>query len=84
MGKLKNSTIKVPTIRGVIKGEYQFVNPRLETFTIEIPANMVAEFELTDIGSKEVKLNGKKASTAFGVIQLMPGINRIDLVVNSF
>jgi hypothetical protein len=56
----------------------------LETFTIEIPANMVAEFELTDIGSKEVKLNGKKASTAFGVIQLMPGINRIDLVVNSF
>lgn len=84
MGELKNSVIEVPTIKGVIKGEYQFVNNRLQVYTLQIPANMVAEFELMDTGGKEVKLNGAKASTAFGAIRLMPGTNRIELVVNSF
>ena len=84
MSKLKHSTIKVPTIRGTIEGEYRFVNRRRQTYTIEIPANMVAEFELVDTMGKEVKVNGEKVSTAFGSIRLMPGVNQIEMVINSF
>ncbi|MEM6376775.1 MAG: family 78 glycoside hydrolase catalytic domain, partial [Bacteroidota bacterium] len=84
MSTLKNSTITVPTIKGAIKGQYKFVNRRLQTYTIEIPANMVAEFELVDTTGKVVKLNGEAVSTAFGTIRLMPGINQIELVINSF
>lgn len=84
MSTLKNSTITVPTIKGVIKGQYNYVNRRRQTYTIEIPANMVAEFKLVDTKGKEVKLNGKSVSTAFGSIRLLPGLNKIDLVINSF
>ncbi len=84
MGQLKNSQIEVPTIRGTIKGAYKFINNRRQSYTLEIPANMVAEFELVDTRGKEVKVNGEKVSTAFGSIRLMPGVNQIELVVNSF
>ena len=84
MGTLKHSEIEVPTIKGVIKGKYLFVNNRRQTYTIELPANMVAEFALTGTGGREVKLNGEKTSTAFGTIRLLPGVNHIELVVNSF
>lgn len=84
MSTLKHSTITVPTIKGAIKGQYKFVNRRLQTYTIEIPANMVAEFELVETSGKVVKLNGEAVSTAFGSIRLMPGVNKIDLVINSF
>ena len=84
MGKLKNSVIEMPTIKGVIKGQYNFVSNRLQIYTIEVPANMVAEFIITDADGKVVKLNGKKVNTTFGSIRLLPGVNQIDLVVNSF
>ena len=84
MGTLKQSSIEVPTIKGNIKGEYKFVNARLQTYTIEIPANMVAEFEMDVPANKAIRLNGEKVSLAFGSIRLMPGIHRIELVVNSF
>ncbi|MEO0340587.1 MAG: hypothetical protein AAF242_15430, partial [Bacteroidota bacterium] len=60
------------------------VNRRLQRYTIEIPANMFAEFELTDTRGKVVKVNGEAVSTAFGSIRLSPGVNQIELVVNSF
>jgi hypothetical protein len=84
MSNLMHSAIEVPTIKGKIKGEFNYVNNRLETYTIELPANMVAEFEVVGAEGKEVKLNGEKVSLAFGSIRLMPGINEISLVVNSF
>ncbi len=84
MGNLKHSTIAVPTIRGTIKAEYRFVNKRLQTYTIEVPANMVAEFEVAGGKDQVVKLNGEAVSTAFGTVRLLPGINRIELVINSF
>ena len=84
MGSLKNAEIKVPTIRGKIKGLYKFVSNRLQRYTIEIPANMVAEFEVTDRRGKEVKLNGEKVNMAFGAVRLLPGVNHLELVVNSF
>ena len=84
MGGLKSSTIEVPTIKGNIKGSYQFVNRRLQRYTIDIPANMVAEFEISGASNQVFKLNGEAVSTAFGSIRLMPGRNQIELVVNSF
>jgi arylsulfatase A-like enzyme len=84
MSTLKNSSIKVPTIKGEIKASFEHVNSRLEKYRIEIPANMVAEFYLPKDNNKVVRLNGEKANTAFGSIRLLPGVNEIDLVLNSF
>ena len=84
MSTLKHSKIEVPTIKGNIKGEYNFINNRLQTYKIELPANMVGEFEVIGAAGKEVRLNGQKVSLAFGSIRLAPGINEISLIVNSF
>ncbi len=84
MSNLKNSAIEVPTIKGTIKANYTYKNPRLQMYTIEIPANMVAEFELNTSAGSIIKLNGKKINTVFGTIRLPPGKHEIDLVVNSF
>ncbi|MGB6150505.1 MAG: sulfatase-like hydrolase/transferase [Pricia sp.] len=84
MGTLKKSSIKTPTIKGPIIGEYEYVNARLQRYTIEIPANMVAEFSLGASSDKVMKLNGKKVNSAFGSIRLNPGRHEIELVVNSF
>ena len=83
-GESKNSSIEVPTIKGIIKGNYEYVSARLQKYTIEIPANLMAEFELTATDEKAIKLNGEIVSTVFGAIRLLPGVNRIEVVVNSF
>jgi len=84
MSDLKNSCIEVPTIKGTIKGNYQYKNPRLQVFEVEIPANMVAEFEIAPIPGKELMHNGNKVNAAFGSVSLTPGKHEIKLVINSF
>jgi hypothetical protein len=84
MGNLKSSTIETPTIKGTIKGEYEYVNDRLQRYTIEIPAKMVAEFEVPEVSGKVMKLDGFKVNPAFGSIRLTPGKHVIELVMNSF
>ncbi len=81
---LKNGSILVPTIRGTIKAAYEYVSDRLQKFTIGIPANMVAEFKINASKDNVIKLNGEIVSTAFGSIRLLPGVNQIELMVNSF
>jgi hypothetical protein len=84
MSTLKFSSIKVPTIRGEIIGDYKRVNNRLTRYEIELPANMVGEFISKFSPEVEVNLNGEKVNTAFGSIRLNPGINSIEIRVNSF
>ncbi|GBF20171.1 arylsulfatase [Arenibacter sp. NBRC 103722] len=84
MGDLKNSSIEVPTIKGTIKANYIYANPRLQIYTIEIPANMVAEFEMVPGAGKELMHNGKKVASAFGSVRLEPGKHEIRLMINSF
>jgi alpha-L-rhamnosidase len=84
MSDLKNSSIEVPTIKGTIKGDYEFKNKRLQVYTIEIPANMVAEFEIAPAPGEELMHNGKKVNSAFGSVRLDPGKHEIKLVINSF
>ena len=81
---LENSSVKVPTILGEIKAEYVKVHGRLKKYTVELPANMIAEFELNTSSDDVVTLNGKKVNMAFGSIRLVPGVNEISINVNSF
>ncbi len=84
MGSLKNSSIVVPTIKGQIKGDYKKVNNLLTQYFIELPANMVGEFTGDFKENVVVTVNGETVNLSFGTIRLNPGINEIELRVNSF
>ncbi len=84
MADLKNSAIEVPTLKGSIKANYEFKNPRLQVFRIEIPANMVADFIMAPSPGQELMHNSQKVNSAFKSIRLTPGKHEIELVVNSF
>ncbi|MEI6143701.1 MAG: sulfatase/phosphatase domain-containing protein, partial [Mariniphaga sp.] len=84
MGDLKFSTIKVPTIHGPVKGEYRKVNNRLKTYTIELPANTVGEFSVGSTIDEVFQLNGEKVNPSFQSIRLNPGVNHIEIKVNSY
>lgn len=84
MSKLKSSSIEVPTVRGTIKGKYTYNGARLQTYEIEIPGNMVAEFSLNNTEGKDFIHNGEKVPSAFEAIRLAPGKHTIQLKINSF
>ncbi|WP_299012502.1 sulfatase-like hydrolase/transferase [uncultured Polaribacter sp.] len=84
MSNLKNSAIEVPTVRGTIKAKYTYNGKRLQTYEIEIPGNMVAEFSLNGSEGKEFIHNGKSVPSAFKIVRLTPGKHTIQLKINSF
>ncbi|WP_282055868.1 sulfatase-like hydrolase/transferase [Maribacter luteus] len=84
MSNLKSSSIEVPTVRGTIKGKYTHNGPRLQTYIIEVPGNMVAEFSLNGLDGKDLIHNGQKVPSAFESIRLSPGEHTIQLKINSF
>lgn len=84
LADLKNSSIVVPTIKGQIKADYNKVNNRLSLYNIEIPASMVAEFQMDFPETAVVSLNGETVNLAFGTVRLNPGVNEIEIRVNSF
>jgi hypothetical protein len=84
LGKLKNSSITVPTIKGAINASYSFINARQQKYTIELPANTGGELVLPDTGEAEVTVNGNKVNPAFKTVRLEPGVNNVQIVINSF
>lgn len=84
MSVLQSSSIEVPTVLGTIKGKYIVIDARLQTYEIEIPGNMVAEFSLNNLAGKVLIHNGDKVPSAFKVIRLVPGKHTIQLKINSF
>ena len=84
LATLTNTSIVVPTIRGQIRGEYKKLNNRLSHYTIQIPANMVAEFVLDFPKTAVVSLNGETVNLTFGSVRLEPGVNEIEVRINSF
>ncbi|MGB3798644.1 MAG: sulfatase/phosphatase domain-containing protein, partial [Lewinella sp.] len=84
MSTLQHTTIEVPTLRGTIHGEYENVDPRLQVYRITLPGNMVAEFTLDVEENQALTLNGERVNPAFSTIRLEPGLNRIEVRVNSF
>jgi hypothetical protein len=84
MGALKNCSIVVPTIKGQIKAEFEKINNRLTNYSIELPANMVGEFSVKFSPEDVVSLNGEIVNTSFGSVRLEPGVNKIQVKINSF
>ena len=83
-GGLTETSIQVPTLRGPVKGSYTHVSDRHQEYTIELPANTVGEFHLAPNADQTVQLNGEPVNLAFDAIQLNPGVNVIEVDVNSF
>lgn len=77
MASLKNSSIVVPTVKGQIKGVYERVDNQISKYSIEIPANMLAEFIMDFPRTAEVTLNGEVQNIERGRISLNPGVNSI-------
>ncbi|WP_044209230.1 sulfatase-like hydrolase/transferase [Flammeovirga sp. OC4] len=84
LSTLKDCSIEVPTVKGAIKGHYKKVSNRVKKYAIELPANMVGEFKLNLSSEDIVTLNGETVDTSFGSIRLEPGVNEINIKVNSF
>jgi alpha-L-rhamnosidase len=84
MSSLRNSSIKVPTIRGEIIGEYNRINNRLTRYKIILPANVVGEFNAGFSAEDVVTLNGEPVNLSFGSVRLGPGVNDIEIRINSF
>ncbi|NQU55432.1 MAG: family 78 glycoside hydrolase catalytic domain [Bacteroidetes bacterium] len=84
MGNLKNSSIVMPTIKGQIKGEYKRVSNRLTQYSIVLPANVVGEFSAGFSAEDVVTLNGELVNLSFDSIRLNPGMNKIEIRINSF
>jgi alpha-L-rhamnosidase len=83
MGDLTHSSIEVPTLLGPIKGDYRRVSESLKNYKIEIPANMVAEFSVQNASEDVIFLNGQRQNPAFNSIRLNPGVNQIEISINS-
>jgi arylsulfatase A-like enzyme len=84
LGGLTATEIAVPFITGKVNASYQKVNNRLQRYVFELPANVSAELFLEYNPNDSISLNGKQVNTRFGSLRLSPGINEIELKVNSF
>ncbi|HZH73797.1 MAG TPA: family 78 glycoside hydrolase catalytic domain, partial [Mariniphaga sp.] len=84
MSTLKTSSIKIPTIKGTIAGEYRMLNRNLKQFKIKLPSNMTANFIHEGTSQQVISLNGKTINNTEGMFILNPGMNVIDIRVNSF
>lgn len=84
LGDLRESKVTVPTIRGTITGEYTRVNNRVQRYDITLPGNTFANLVLQAKPNDTVMINGEPVNLAFGSIRLGPGVNRVELRVNSF
>lgn len=84
MGDLKESHIKVPTLLGPIRGTYEVISRRLTRYTLELPANMVGEFTPQTAADAVITHNGEVVNSKFGSIRLHPGLNKIEVKINSF
>ncbi|MFT7482974.1 MAG: alpha-L-rhamnosidase, partial [Oceanospirillaceae bacterium] len=84
LSTLQKSEITVPFIRGNVVARYEKRGRNNEFYHIELPANVSANFAMRFSAQKEVTVNGKKANTSFGMLQLSPGINTIEIKTNTF
>lgn len=83
LADLTHSSITIPTIKGEISCRYKRDGAN-KTYTVSIPANMGAEFVLPSDSDSEITFNGKKVSPIFDTLQLVPGVNEIEIKVNTF
>jgi hypothetical protein len=81
LASLKNSRIKVPTIRGSLSAEFNNSGKSKE-YQITIPGNMECDFIVPGQTNNFVKFNGKKIAPDNGKLILKPGFNKIEIFEN--
>ncbi len=79
LSNLEYSSIKVPTIRGQITGEFRRFNDKIEEYLIVIPANMEGYFVFDPDQADEVTLNSKNVNAKKGKLKLSSGHNNIEI-----
>ncbi len=84
LASLTSSEIKVPFLNGLVRASYQKANARLQRYVFELPANVSADLVLKYQEGDSISLNGESVNTSFESIRLSPGVNTIELRVNSF
>ncbi len=84
LSPLTDTEIELPFLTGQVKATYKKINNRLQRYVFDLPANVSAELFLKYGADEVVSLNGIKVNTAFNSIRLNPGLNEIELQVNSF
>ena len=70
MSSLKHSSIKMPTIRGEIKGEFFRIDEKKQKYTITIPANMECRFIFDSGKTKSVMVNDENINEKKGYLKL--------------
>ncbi|HCE58720.1 MAG TPA: alpha-L-rhamnosidase [Prolixibacteraceae bacterium] len=78
MSDLKYSSIKVPTIKGIIEASYERINPTVQQFQIMVPANMTARFIIELSLKSRTVLNGDEIPSKRTLL-LHPGKNEITI-----
>ncbi|MEI6865331.1 alpha-L-rhamnosidase C-terminal domain-containing protein [Flavicella sp.] len=81
LGDLTSSSIVVPTLKGKIKGAYIVQGNDSVEYTIEIPANIKAEFDIKDLFKAEIIHNGKIITNKLSHIILISGKHTITIVL---
>ncbi len=81
---LTDSEIVYPTLKGPISCKFKKVHNRLTRYWIGLPANMVGELNLGELTDVFVTNNGNPVMMKFDNIRLEPGMNRIEVRMNSF
>jgi alpha-L-rhamnosidase len=84
LSKLKNTAIKVPSIRGSIKASFVQKSNLLKEYIFDLPANVSAELELMAGPNDDISLNGQPVNRSFGTIRLSPGKSVIEVKINTF
>ena len=78
MSDLEYSSIKVPTIKGIIEASYERINPSVQQFQIMVPANMTARFIIELSLKSRTVLNGDEIPSKRPLL-LHPGKNEITI-----
>ncbi len=84
LSTLQESEVVVPFLQGMVTAAYERQGRNNRLFKIKLPANVSANFSMKFTNQDEVLLNSKKINTSFGVIQLSPGENTIEIRTNTF
>lgn len=78
MSDLEYSSIKVPTVRGIIEASYERINPSVQQFQIMVPSNMTARFIIELSLKSKTVLNGDEIPSKRPLL-LHPGKNEITI-----
>ncbi len=78
LSSLKQSKIKVPTIRGTIIAEFND-NGKSKEYQVTIPGNIKCDFMVSEKVYKSLNLNGKKITPQNGRLILKSGLNKIEI-----